>query len=85
MTFEGALIKEQGVKFAIVIVKRHIINSRHNANRVVLSFQPAFPGVPVILMSQDFRGTPTYYGRHDIVNFMKNVPLQCIPWQKFSV
>jgi len=84
MIFEGALIKEQGVKFAIVIVKQHIINSSHTANQAIASFQPTFPSVPVILMSQDFRGTPTYYGRRDIVNFLKNVPLQCIPWQKFS-
>ena len=85
MTFEGALIKEQGVKFAIVIVKQHVINNRYNANRAVLSFQPAFPGIPVILMAQNHRGTQTYYGRRDIVNFLKNVPLQCIPWQKFTV
>lgn len=85
MTFDGALIKEQGVTFALVVVKQHVINTSHNANQAIVSFQPAFPGVPVILMSQDFRGAPTYYGRRDIVSFLKNVPLQHIPWQRFSV
>ena len=85
MTFEGALVKEQGVKFAIVIVKQHVINSRHTANNAILSFQPTFPGVPVILMAQDFRGTPTYYGQRDVVNFLKNVPMQNIPWRKFRI
>jgi len=84
MTFEGALIKEQGINFAIVIVKQHILNSSHESNRAILSFQPAFPGIPVVLMAQDYRGTPTYYGRRDIVNFLKSVPLQCVPWQKFT-
>ena len=85
MTFEGALIKEQGIKFAIVIVKQHIINNSYNAKKAILSFQPAFLGSPIILMAQNSRGIPTYYGRRDIVNFLKNIPLQCIPWQKFSV
>ena len=85
MTFEGALIKEQGVSFAIVIVKQHVINGKHSANQAVLSFQPIFPGVPVVLMAQDFQGTPTYYGQRDIVNFLHNIPLQSIPWKKFTV
>jgi len=84
MVFQGALVKEQGVKFAIVIVKRHVIQNFQTANKAVLSFQAAFPGVPVVLMAQDLRGTPTYYGRRDIVRFLKNVPIQCIPWRKFS-
>jgi len=31
MQFEGAVIKEQGVTFAIVIVKPHVLNSSSQA------------------------------------------------------
>lgn len=85
MKFEGALIREQGVEFAIVIVKPHILNNSSKAQDAIISFQPIFPNVPIILMAQDSRGTPNYYGRRDIVNFMANVPVHSIPWQEFTV
>ncbi len=34
MQFEGALVREQGVTFAIVIVKPHVLNSGHQAMRL---------------------------------------------------
>jgi hypothetical protein len=85
MTFEGALIREQGVTFAVVIVKRHVLSSHSGANRVIAAFQPAFPGCPVVLMAQDARGVPTYYGRRDLVDFLASVPMEAIPWNRFSM
>lgn len=85
MTFQGALIREQGVEFAIVIVKGHVLQSRPEANRIAASFHPVFGGVPVVLMAQDFHGTPTYYGRSDIVRFMTTVPLAAVPWSEYQL
>jgi hypothetical protein len=85
MTFEGAVIREQGVTFAVVIVKEHVVNNSFEADRAIQAFQPAFPGIPVVLMAQDYRGVPTYYGRHDLSQFMANVPLECVPWAKYSI
>ena len=58
MTFQGAVVREQGVTFAVVIVKKHVIDSSFEAGRAVAAFQPAFPGLPVVLMVQDHQGTP---------------------------
>ena len=85
MRFEGAVIKEQGITFAVVIVKQHIVSISSEANDAIASFQPLFPGIPVVLMAQDSRGTPTYYGRRDIAGFMANVPLSAIPWKEYTV
>jgi hypothetical protein len=85
MTFEGAVIREQGVTFAVVIVKEHVVNNSFEADRAIQAFQPAFPGIPVVLMAQDYRGVPTYYGRRDLSQFMANVPLECVPWAKYSI
>ena len=70
MQFDGALIKEQGVTFAIVVVKQHVLNNTIECDNARRSFSPAFPGVPIILMAQNSRGIPTYQGRHDIVSFL---------------
>lgn len=85
MTFEGAVIREQGVTFAVVIVKEHVVNNSFEADRAIRAFQPAFPGVPVVLMGQDYRGVPTYYGRRDISQFMADVPLECVPWKRYTL
>jgi hypothetical protein len=85
MTFEGAVIKEQGVTFAIVIVKRHVIDSTTEANNAIRSFSPVFGGIPLVLMAQDFRGVPSYYGRRDIVNFLANVSVSAIPWKRYTL
>ena len=61
MEFDGALIKEQGVSFAIVVVKSSVLNSSFEAERTQNSFRPYFPGVPIILMAQNSQGAPTYY------------------------
>ncbi len=85
MTFQGAVIREQGVTFAVVIVKKHVIDSSFEAGRAIVAFQPVFPGVPVVLMAQDHQGTPTYYGRQDIARFLADVPLEAIPWKEYTV
>ncbi len=85
MNFQGAIIKEQGVTFAVVIVKKHVIDSTFTANECICNFQPFFPSLPVVLMAQDYHGRATYYGRKDIVKFLSNIPLYAIPWKKISI
>ena len=85
MAFQGAVIREQGVTFAVVIVKKHVIDSSAEAGRAIAAFQPVFPGLPVVLMAQDYQGTPTYYGRQDIARFLASVPLEAIPWKEYTV
>lgn len=50
MTFDGAVIREQGVTFALVVVKHHVVQSRFEAARAITSFQPCFPGVPIVVV-----------------------------------
>ena len=38
-----------------------------------------------MLMTQDFNGTPTYYGRSDIAEFMASVPLEAVPWKEYTI
>lgn len=85
MTFEGAVIKEQGVTFAVVIVKRSVLQIPGEADAVLTGFAPVFPGMPIILMAQNSAGVPTYYGRKDIAKFMAKVPLHAVPWKKYTL
>lgn len=84
MKFQGAIIREQGVTFAIVVVKKRVIDFTSRAQEVMQAFNGIFRGVPVILMAQDSKGKPTWFGRKDIVRFLANVPLYAIPWKEFT-
>ena len=81
MRLHGAVIREQGVTFAIIIVKKYVVDSRFRANETIESLQSEFQNIPIVLMAQDHRDTPTYYGRYDIVNFLKNISIRRIPWK----
>jgi hypothetical protein len=85
MKFQGAVIKEQGVTFAIVIVESSVLSSQSARESAAQSFSPFFPGIPIILMAQDSRGIPTYSGRKDIVNFLANIHISQIPWKEYTV
>ena len=86
MIFEGALIKEQGVTFGIIVVKMSVIQNRREANILISNAeQNIFRGVPVVLMAQDARGKPYYYGRQDITRFLSNISLHSIPWRKYTM
>ncbi len=85
MQVQGALIQEQGVTFAVVVVKQYVIDNRSEASRLIAYFSRVFGGVPVVLMSQDNQGVPTYLGRPDISRFMANIPLHAIPWREYTI
>jgi hypothetical protein len=84
MQFEGAVVREQGITFAVVVVKKQVIDYASRAAEAVRGFARMFPGMPVVLMAQDGHGVPTYYGRRDIVNFLSGISPSRIPWRRYS-
>jgi hypothetical protein len=85
MQFEGAVIREQGVTFAIVVVKKHVVDSPSQAQSAIRSFAPAFRGMPVVLMGQDNAGRATYFGRKDIAQFLSRITPDRIPWRRYTL
>jgi hypothetical protein len=81
---QGAVVKEQGVTFAIVIVKQHVLQSQIESQKAAQTFAPYFPRLPMVLMAQDSYGTPTYWGRKDIVDFLANIQISQIPWKEYT-
>lgn len=85
MRGQVALVREQGVSFAVVVVKSTVIHgNRTQKDELVQSFSFEF-GVPSVLMAQDSRGRPTYYGRPDLVRFLSNILPQQLPWREFTL
>lgn len=80
-----ALVREQGVNFAVVVVKSSVIHgSRAHKDDLVQTFTVEF-GMPTVLMAQDSRGRATYYGRDDLVRFLSNIYVEQLPWREFTM
>lgn len=84
MQFDGAKIKEQGITFAIAVVKPHILSSPKKES-IRMGFTSFFGNIPIVLTTQNSRGVFTYDGRRDIVNFLANINPARIPWQHYTV
>ena len=87
MQIDGAILKEQGVTFAIVVVEPHVIQSQSRANdmRQSISTIADFQELPIILASQDTKGIFTYQGDGNIVKFLAAIDASMIPWKHYSV
>lgn len=82
--FRGALIKEQGVTFAVVEVTPEVIasgDSRIAEERA--RYEPIFRDVPIILAARGADHRARYVGRPDIVRFLATTGWSRIPWKRY--
>jgi hypothetical protein len=85
VTFRGARIRGRGVNCAIVIVPSAVITNEIEADRMITAFQDQVCQGAVVLMAQDFQGTPAFYGRADIVRFLERTGVSKIRWTEYAI
>ena len=83
MKLQAAVILEQGVTFAVVAVNQSVTRYTSRAIRARYELSALFPSMRIILMSLDNSGVPHFYGRKDIVDFLKSIRLSQIPWREY--
>lgn len=82
MKVHVALVCEQGVRFAVVIVRPSVMSGvRRERDDAVRAFSAEL-GVPAVLMIHDSRGIPTYHGRPDLVALLTDVCADQLPWRE---
>jgi len=84
MKIHGAVVNEQGVNFAIVIVKKSAMRTEHDSAETREAFRQYFPGLPIVLASQDSSGLFEYQGRRDLVDFLASIDASRIPWMEYT-
>lgn len=82
--FEGAVITEQGVTFAVVSVHSLVFQNASDATKIIKSLIPCFTGIPVVLMAKNPQDTPVYFGRPDLIKLLENVNIQEAPWEQMT-
>jgi hypothetical protein len=80
-----ALIREQGVNFAVVVVKWSAMRAPSSTkDDLVLAYSREFEA-PTVLMAEDFNGGAEFYGRRDLVKWLENVDRDLLPWREFTI
>jgi hypothetical protein len=62
-----------------------VIADEIEADRMITAFQNQVCQGAVVLMAQDFQGTPTFYGRADIVRFLERTVVSNIRWTEYAI
>lgn len=87
MKIDGAIIKEQGIVFGVIVVKKSAMINQSVADETRKAFQTSlaeFSTIPLVLASQDSRGRFEYQGRTDLVNFLASISADRIPWKTYT-
>ena len=84
ITIEAAVIEEQGVKFAVVSVKPHVLQNSAESEQMMQALRSPFPGVPIVLAAAWGSGEIRYRGRPDLIRFLETVPWDLLPWGEYS-
>jgi hypothetical protein len=85
MVVQGAAISLQGQNFAVVVVGPELLGSPGEADLAIETMQPAFGGVPVVLMAQKEDDSPMYYGDQDLLQLLRDLPIDQMPWREYTV
>jgi hypothetical protein len=81
--FKAALVREQGVTFAVVLVKNHVLNCSTTADQMIQSVSAAMGCSLVVLMGESnrkLRGS-----RQDVVNFVSRIHPSRLPWKTWTI
>jgi len=85
MEVQAAAISLQNQNFVIVLVGMEMVNNAGEADMAIDTLQPKFGNVPVILMAQRDDATPVYYGNQDLVSALGDIPVDGMPWKKYTI
>ena len=78
MSYDFAIIKEQGVTFAVVCVAESTIRDTFKAQDTQAAFERQY-GMPVALWGDRNKNI---YARPDILRFLQRVHVSQIPWRR---
>jgi hypothetical protein len=80
-THDIALVREQGVEFAVVSVGDNVVENSSQRDSVIRAWVREL-GRPVVLIGARRH---RLFGRTDIVRFMSNVHPSQLPWRRITV
>ncbi|AET67716.1 hypothetical protein Desor_2108 [Desulfosporosinus orientis DSM 765] len=81
-TFDSAVVTVEDKTIAVVSVKPGVFQNSFNASMVIKGLLPAFPGMPVMLMTIDPKGNPAFFGRSDLILLLESIDIKQASWKE---
>jgi hypothetical protein len=85
MNVQAAAISLQGINFTVVLVNMELLKNSGEADMAIDTLQPNFGNFPVVLMAQHEDASPVYYGDAKLVELLRGVPVEQMPWMDYNV
>ena len=85
MQVQAAAISLGGTGFVIVLVGLDLVDNPGEADMAIDSLGAKFGGPPVVLMAQREDGSPVYYGDQDLVQSLRDIPVDEMPWKAYNL
>ena len=82
LAFEGATIRLYGADILIVIVQPWILADPYESQLLVFAFRSRFQRT-IVLVAQDDRRVPTYFGPAAIVAALGRLPFDALSWRRY--
>lgn len=79
----AAVVREQGVTFAVALIKDHVLNSPSEADRSLQVVATALRCSLVVLMGE--RNGKLRGNRRDVVDFVSRLHPSQLPWRKYRI
>jgi hypothetical protein len=83
MKVQGAVLEEEGIKFAVFKVEKDIFEVPGRARDKMISIQRQFPDMAVIFMSKEPGKAPSFFGRPDIIRIMTAANMDDVEWKEY--
>jgi hypothetical protein len=85
MEVQAAAISLNNQNFVIVLVGLEMVTNSGEADMAIDTLEPKFGKIPVILMGQREDSSPVYYGDQNLVEALRDVPVDEMPWKTYPV
>jgi hypothetical protein len=82
---QAAAISLAGRQFVIVVVDVALIETPGEANMAADRLSDGFNGADVVLMGQRADDSPVYFGDQDIVESLRDLSIEDMPWKEYRL
>ena len=84
MQIQAAAVSLLDQQLVVAVAQMDLVRAHGEADMAIEQLQAHF-GVPVVLMALSDAGSPNYYGDEQLVELLRGVPVDEMPWKEYEV
>ena len=85
MEINAAVVRNDEFTFAVIIVKREVLENSFSIRQARDIFKKYFPLYTIVLMAQDERYNGVFDGPEDIVEYLSEIDIRKLPWSTYTI